>query len=46
MEELLAATATEQARAVRDGEVSATELVEAALREAERGAGTSSARSP
>lgn len=36
MEELLAATGLEQARAVRAGVVSATELVEGALREAER----------
>ena len=36
MDELLAATALEQARAVRAGEVSAVELVEAALRGAER----------
>ena len=36
MDELIKGTALEQARAVRDGEVSATELVEAALVEAER----------
>jgi Asp-tRNA(Asn)/Glu-tRNA(Gln) amidotransferase A subunit family amidase len=35
MHDLLAASALEQARAVRDGEVSATELVEAVLAKAE-----------